>query len=647
MPGDHAEDSVEDCVADVMNQGDDESSAYAICQASVNDKSFSETKLAEMLKSEGADGWVETVERLVRSDVESTVIADVVKRACSGGSRHDARKAMAKSAKLEKVGFEAQVQSEFAIFKAGGDDFVIWGPASVEVVDKEGDKIQSKALQSALPQLLKRARLSLEHSDQLVGQILERFDTEDDIEVEIGDRTFKRSEFPTGVLELDEMEPALYVAGEIYSDSRQSRDTRERIENGELNSYSISGEALVTQKKITSDGETYSDIVDLDLSAVTICEEGMNQKAKFARISDSGEKTAAETAKSDDPVSPASGQGESPTESAVASIVKTAINETMSKNDKRGDNSDGGFNPEALSAEFKAVLDDKLPDGNLATKDDILTREDVEQIVDEYQKEDADKEDEAASEADHGEEDHEDESEASPPDADKEDMADDEDDEDEGHSDAEGHSGGEADYDKAVTALAEVGGIDKEVAEAFLRAFKASDEDRDGDDDYDEESEAEEPGPDMDADDEMKGDEEEPPVSEEEEEVPPPEEEEPPAPEEEEEVPVPEDEMKDDGYSTEELEETLPADVFEVVNEYLDDGGDMPGEEAAPEGEEMMASAKEEDIESAVEKILSGTGLEATGGADAPTGDVEKSYEDSGEGGQGGDNPALSVFYNE
>lgn len=635
MPGDNAEDSVSDYVADLVAQGYDESSASAICKASATEKEFHDTELARMLKEDGASEWVDTVGRMVRSGVEKNVVADVVERARSGADRHEAQKVMAKSDRIEKVGFEAEMSSKFTVFKAGNDDFVIWGPASVEIVDKEGDKIQAKALQKALPQLLKRARLSLEHSDQLVGRILERFETEDDVEVGIDGNSFTRSEFPTDVLELDGMEPALYVAGEIWDDSRQARETRKRIEEGELNSYSISGEALVTQKRVTSEGDTYDDIVDLDLSAVTICEEGMNQEAKFARIDESGEKEAAKvaetteaTAKSDDRNTPVEqGERESPTVSAVASIAKNALNETMSETEKGGDDPDGGFNPEALTSEFKSVLDSKLPDGELATKDDTLTREDVESIAREVYR--AEGEDEEV-----------------PPEAEEEEeVPAPEEEEDEEPVPEEGKS--------AVEYVADEHGVDKDALAEFLE--RGSEEDRDGDDDYDEEGEGEQPGPDHDADDEEKGDEPVPEEDdeEEEEEVVEAEDDEevPPEAEEEEEAPAPEEEEEEppeakEGLSAEELEEKLPADVWEVVREYIDDPEGGEAVEAEPDDEEgeVMEASKSDDIESAVEKILSGSGLEKAEGASAPSGDVEKSYDEQPESDHG-NNPALANFY--
>lgn len=548
-----------------------------------------------------------------------------------------------KSDSLEKVAFEAEVTAAPMIFKAN-DEFVIWGPASVEVVDKEGDKIHAKALSKALPQLLKRARLSLDHSDQLVGRILERFETGQSVTVEIDGQTYERSEFPTDVLELDGMEPALYVAGEIFDDTRQAKDARQRVENGELNSYSISGEALVTRKKIEHDGSVYNDVVDLDLSAVTLCEEGMNQKAKFGRIAESGEKTAAEKADAgDEPVSPR-GAGRVPSVSAVASVAKTAASDIMSTNTEKGDDSaGGGFDLETLQAEFKSILDSKLPDGELATKDDLpetLTREDVQSIAQEVY----------ATAKD-------------------EDVAGEEDDEDEARPDEEADEDAEEKQD-AYAAVADDLGVSPDVLKDVIAEAKM------GDDDDDEEvppEEEEAPAP-PDEEEAPPADEEAPPADEDvppapDEDVPAPEDEEvpvdeevevvdeevevvdgeePPAPDE---APVPEEEAGDmGGFSEEDLEEMLPADVWEVVREYLG-GGDAPGPEdemmeASADDAEPMATAKSDSIEAAVERVLSGKGVAKTGGADTPAGDVEKSYSDEEPSESNhGNHPALANFY--
>jgi len=150
------------------------------------------------------------------------------------------------------------------ILKADGR-FIIYGPASVEVRDREGDKIRAAALQVALPQLLKRGRFSRNHEDILVGEILSSFESEGKI-------------YKTGVID-----DKLMVVGEIWGDTRAGRETQQGIIDKKLRSYSISGEALDVQKVCDSSG-CYRDISKLDLHAVTICENGMNQAAHFSVI---------------------------------------------------------------------------------------------------------------------------------------------------------------------------------------------------------------------------------------------------------------------------------------------------------------------------------------------------------------------------
>jgi len=286
---------------------------------------------------------------------------------------------LAKSDELEKMEFKASVsRSVQSIFKAD-DDFVIWGPASVEIVDKEGDKISAEALDNALPQLLQRASLSLEHSDQLVGRILERFQTEEPVKVEINGQTYERTEFPTAVMDLDDGQPpALYVAGEVFQDTQQSKRARERIEAGELDSYSISGEALVTRKKV-DDGMVYDDIVDMDLSAVTLCEEGMNQGAKYAQIEGgvedkelAGEASADVEKRSEVPVlEHPSMQGVEP-DAALSGTQQEAV----SKSDMTNEDSESETKSESDGASIEDVLKRLPSEGELATKDDL---DDVEQ----------------------------------------------------------------------------------------------------------------------------------------------------------------------------------------------------------------------------------------------------------------------------
>lgn len=288
----------------------------------------------------------------------------------------DLPEVLSKADSLSKVEFEAEIsRSISAVFKME-DDFLIWGPASVEIVDKEDDKVSSEALEGALPQLLKRGRLSYAHTDQIVGKILNKFETEDSVEVTIDGKTYERSEFPTDVLELgDDEPPAMFVAGEVYDDTEQSVDVRRKIEQGEIDSYSISGEALVTQKEYDNDGRSYDNILELDLSAVTLCEEGMNPSAKFARVdTESADVKSVVGPNSDSDVekeagfSVASGGVSEPKTIAKSmseqpNTVDIDPDSFIKRDEVEGDIATKSFVEKAVEEEVEKVL----PDGNLAT----------------------------------------------------------------------------------------------------------------------------------------------------------------------------------------------------------------------------------------------------------------------------------------
>ncbi len=150
------------------------------------------------------------------------------------------------------------------LIKSDPGHFYIYGPASVEIVDKEKDRIRASALEVSLPQLLRRGRLSLSHQDIIVGEILP--------ELAVGDRQYKTAVF----------KDRLMVLGDVWDDTEASQETRKRIQNKELKSYSISGHIRKGGSASVCDSSgCYRDVFKLDSHAVTICEEGMNPAAKF------------------------------------------------------------------------------------------------------------------------------------------------------------------------------------------------------------------------------------------------------------------------------------------------------------------------------------------------------------------------------
>lgn len=159
------------------------------------------------------------------------------------------------------------------------------------IVDREGDLITGEALRAGLPQLLLRGRLSLQHGDILVGEILKGWGpyVTDVRPVSEADMVEYPHLLKGGVKPGDEM---LFVVGKIYDDTDFSLKVRSEIEKGELNSFSISGQSRVEGKKNVCDSFTcklVNQIDAVDLSAVTVCKTGMNQGAAFKVVAKSAD----------------------------------------------------------------------------------------------------------------------------------------------------------------------------------------------------------------------------------------------------------------------------------------------------------------------------------------------------------------------
>lgn len=153
------------------------------------------------------------------------------------------------------------------ISKAGGR-FLIYGPASVEIVDDQGEVVGIDALKEAIPQLLKRHAISYKvHKDILVGGILEK-------EVVNGK-----------VYKTEVVGDTLYVLAEIYGDNNLSKKAQQEIEAGTLMAYSISGQQIKHHTEYKDSGMPYNKIDKIDLFAVCICERGINPEAKFKILS--------------------------------------------------------------------------------------------------------------------------------------------------------------------------------------------------------------------------------------------------------------------------------------------------------------------------------------------------------------------------
>lgn len=143
---------------------------------------------------------------------------------------------------------------------------VVGGPASVELIDREGHLITTNALRSAFKKYMDNFRTRnamVLHSDVQVGWALPAYITK-------GGLIYKSD---VGI-------KGLFFLCEIRSDTKIAERVREQIKNGKLKSYSIAGSATKVQN-MTKGIMPYMQVDEMELAEVTVCEKGVNQGASF------------------------------------------------------------------------------------------------------------------------------------------------------------------------------------------------------------------------------------------------------------------------------------------------------------------------------------------------------------------------------
>ena len=146
------------------------------------------------------------------------------------------------------------------------DSLIIGGPASIELVDREGHLITTKALEKAFYKYMKNFRTRnamVLHSDVQVGWALPAY-------ISKGGQIFKSGVDDKG----------LFFITELRNDTKISQKVMEQINAGKLKSYSIAGSATKTQN-IQKGMQSIMQVDELELAEVTVCEKGVNQGASF------------------------------------------------------------------------------------------------------------------------------------------------------------------------------------------------------------------------------------------------------------------------------------------------------------------------------------------------------------------------------
>ena len=221
------------------------------------------------------------------SNTETGELLNLSKAAPSGGmtTKGSIKSAINEYERLYKAGFSTDAEiltlsryypNDKRLAQLAGDildkgePMIVGGPASVEMVDREGHLITMDAMDRAFKKFMGNIRTRnamVLHSDVQVGWALPAY-------INKSGQVFK-----SGV-----HENHLYFITEMRNDTKIAERVKEQVKDGRIRSYSIAGSALDTDSQLVKDkgrDRIITKVTELELAEVTVCEKGVNQGAHF------------------------------------------------------------------------------------------------------------------------------------------------------------------------------------------------------------------------------------------------------------------------------------------------------------------------------------------------------------------------------
>src|SRR3990167_11164900 len=244
-----------DCVA--QNKDKEDPDAYcATIERNINEKS-EEGFIFEELPSEAKDIWVKSfAEALLKNDEEGSrrvAWANVLRR------------------------FERSVNGRWTPMKVFDDiefkslfktDRVIYGAASVAIVDSDNEMITEEALKSAFRSYVDRGHVLFYHRNIPVGEVIPKY--------KLADGTELKSQ--VAGKELD-------IVVRIYKDTQIANEVWDGIETGELRAFSIGWQVIGDAVKVCPTEDTcYNRIDRIDLHEISIVPNPANDASYFTII---------------------------------------------------------------------------------------------------------------------------------------------------------------------------------------------------------------------------------------------------------------------------------------------------------------------------------------------------------------------------
>ena len=159
---------------------------------------------------------------------------------------------------------------DFILKADANGDLVIAGYASVDMVDKQGDRIPVSALKKAFGGFMANPsyrNVQLAHSGIQVGEVLPSYTDSEG-------RVWKSA--------VDEH--GLFVVCRIRDDIEKAREVQKQVRSGELRAFSIGGQALFRVNKTTPEHGSHREITDMELHEITLCKKGINPESRYTLL---------------------------------------------------------------------------------------------------------------------------------------------------------------------------------------------------------------------------------------------------------------------------------------------------------------------------------------------------------------------------
>jgi len=268
--------------------------------------------------------------------------------------------------KTPMFGNEPNSGGELVILKSN-NECVIAGYASVDVVDKQNDKITLGAIREAADKFMKQDRyrnVMITHSNVQVGEVVDQY-------TDSNGKVLKTGVDDTG----------FFVVIKLRNDIEKAKEVARDIRKGNLRSFSIGGQAINKTNRYDADTGSYKEIDKLELHEITICEEGINPEAKFNLIKeDKKMNTEIEKALNE--------FNEVMAELRESTVLKNTM-DTLEQEEELEMMDEGEESVELMGDEEMKAEEDDIEEEDYSKKDEEMKSEDFREFV-EHKSEDID-----------------------------------------------------------------------------------------------------------------------------------------------------------------------------------------------------------------------------------------------------------------